>query len=240
MSVRTASGIVCLATLVSGCTWLGGSRVDQGFTSDTLTPVNVSVQDVYYKGQSAFKVELTETQQLAILTGSRGGNGESLALLPVQFSKGVIELDIAGDVNGKGAADARGFVGIAFHVQPQATAYEAIYLRMANGSLALPAPEAPRNERGIQYIAHPDFHFQQSRSLFPGVYEKAAPVAPKQWFHYRIVVNDQGAQAYLNHQPSPVLSVSPLKMGASTGQIGLFVDDGSVGYFSNIKITHMP
>jgi hypothetical protein len=48
---------------------------------------------------------------------------------------------------------------------------------MTNGRLNDPAPPAPRIERAIQYVAHPDFHFAVSREQFPGRYEKGADIA---------------------------------------------------------------
>ena len=200
------------------------------------TPINVDItKDVVYHGKKALKVEITKSVQDAMLNNEIGGNGITLAVIDnSEFSQGVIELDIAGEVNHKGSADARGFVGVAFHIQPEATQYEAIYLRMTNGTLNTPIPPEPRNLRAIQYIAHPNFHFDVSRKDAPMVFEKAAPVKPKQWFHYKLEITQDRAQAYIDGVL--VLDV-PLKLEKHSGKIGLFVDDGSAGYFANIRIT---
>ena len=147
-----------------------------------------------------------------------------------------IEVDIAAEVNGKGAPDARGFAGLAFHVNPQKQSYDAIYLRMTNGRLAQPVPPEPRIERAIQYVAKPNWDFSVFREKFPGQYEKGANIAPKTWIRYRIDVNGNQARAYVNGESEPSLVINDIKHANQSGAIGLWVDDGTSAYFRNLKI----
>jgi hypothetical protein len=55
----------------------------------------------------------------------------------------------------------------------------------------------------------------------------------------KIVVKGNVAKLYLNDNKHPSLIVSDLKLGADlSGGIGLFVDVGTEGYFSDLKISN--
>jgi hypothetical protein len=200
-----------------------------------VTAQDVKLQSTVYQGRPALKVELTDALQQRILNG-QGSNNPAFALLPVDFQNGTIEVDIAAEVNGKGAPDARAFAGVAFHIPPDFSKYEAVYLRMTNGRLVQPAPPEPRISRAIQYTAHPDFHWQVSRKDFPGKYERGANIAPAMWIHFRLEISGSQVKAYVNDEKEPALTVEDMKLGNTTGKIGLWLDDGTAAYFSNIKI----
>lgn len=202
---------------------------------DDVTLHNVTAQVATYQGREALKVELTDTIQQRILQG-QGSNFPAFALLPADFRNGIIEVDLAGELNGKGAPDVRAFVGIAFHIPADKSTYEAVYLRMTNGRLANPVPAEPRLSRAIQYTAHPDFHWPVSRKGFPGKYEKGANIAPNRWIRFRLEISGSELKAFINDEKEPALTVSDLKFGGSTGKIGLWVDDGTAAYFSNLRI----
>ena len=159
-----------------------------------------------------------------------------LPCCPVDFTNGTIEVDVAAELNGKGAPDARGFAGIAFHIPPDYSIFEAIYLRMTNGRLAQPTPTEPRISRAIQYTAHPDFHWEVSRKDFPGKYESGANIAPATWIRFRLEISGSQVKAYINDEKEPALTVEDMKYGNRTGKIGLWIDDGTAAYFSDIKI----
>src|SRR5262249_54851318 len=141
---------------------------------------------------------------------------------------------LAGELTHKGGADARGFVGLAFHIDAERNLYEAIYLRMANGRLNDPQPPAPRIERAIQYVAHPDFHFNVSRTRFPGRYERGADIALGRWHHLRLEVGGRHARVMVDGIEA--LVVDDLHYGGRSGSVGLFVDDGSRGYFHRLSV----
>ena len=186
-----------------------------------------------WNDRSCLAVELTDEVQ-AHVVATRGGNGPSYAIVDRDFVDGVIEVDLAGELTNKGGADARGFVGVAFHIDADNRRYEAIYLRMTNGRLNRPQPPAPRIDRAIQYVAHPDFHFNVSRARVPGRYERGADVALGRWHHLRIEIAGPRARALLDGNEA--LVVDDLHYGGRSGSVGLFVDDGSRGYFHQLQV----
>lgn len=185
-----------------------------------------------WSGKPALAVELTAVDQA--IARVKGGNGPSYAIVSRDFTDGVIEVELAAVLTGKGGADARGFAGIAFHVSPDLDKYEAVYLRMANGRLNDPQPPAPRIDRAIQYVAHPDFHFFVSREKFPGKYERGADIAIGRWHKLRLEV--AGPKARVLVDGAEALAIDDLHYAGRRGPVGLFIDDGSRGYFRNLTI----
>lgn len=58
-----------------------------------------------------------------------------------------------------------------------------------------------------------------------------------EWIKLKIVVKDAQAKLFINDNKQPVLVVNDLKHGAgSSGAIGLWVDVGTEGFFSDLKI----
>jgi len=143
-----------------------------------LKLVDVVVEPGSFMDRAALKVEIDPALQARILEGS-AATRTSLALVPGDFRDGTIEVEVAAEPNGRGGPDARGFAGLAFRVSEDATTYEAIYLRMTNGRLVQPAPPAPRIDRAIQYVSHPEWTFERFRETAPGAYERGANIAPR-------------------------------------------------------------
>lgn len=194
----------------------------------------VNASAATFKERSAVMVELTPEAQKGLLAGTGVGNGPSFIMPPVQMANGVIEVDLAARINGKGAPDVRGFVGIAFHIDDKAETFEAVYLRMANGSKNNPPPPAPRNVFAVQYISYPDRYWRKLRQEHPNVYEKAAPVAIESWHKLRLEVAGSTVNAFVDGEK--VLTVNDLRFPNRKGRIGLWVDDGTAGYFSDLKV----
>jgi RNA polymerase sigma factor (sigma-70 family) len=142
----------------------------------------------------------------------------------LNFSEGVIEVDIAAFT---------GHTGIAFWVQ-DSQRYSAVYFRPQN------RPEDPiSGNRGIQYVALPNFGWRELRSEFPGVYENRAllPGADSgEWFHVRLEVNARQAQAWINNSAEPCLVVNDLLTTNKSGSVGFFMGEGSSGIYSNLRI----
>jgi hypothetical protein len=202
---------------------------------DGLRAHDVVLGAANWQGRKALRVDLSAAVQKRV-TATQNGNQPAFALLPGRFGDGSIEVDIGGEVNGRGDRDSRAFVGVAFHIPDDLSVYEAVYLRMTNGRLALPTPPAPRIDRAIQYTAHPDFHFDVSRRRAPGRYENGADIAPGRWTSLRLVVAGTRLQAYVGGSATPALEVSDLRYAGRAGQIGLWVDDGTAGYFANLRV----
>jgi hypothetical protein len=211
-----------------------GSGWGQSIPLDAL-PSGAVLQDVTatpsgFRGRKALRVELAVTRG----TFDLNFDAPTFVVIPADFTNGTIAVDLVGQLNGKGPATARGFVGLAFRIRPDISSFEAIYLRPTNGRDAPP----PRNEHAIQYYAYPDWKFDRKRKESPGKYEKGADIGPGEWIHFRIVVDGAVAKAYINDQPEPTLVVNDLKLGAGAqGAIGLWVGNGTEAYFANLVVT---
>ncbi len=146
----------------------------------------------------------------------------------MDFKNGIIEIDIKGkDVQGES------FTGIAFHGLDNKT-FEGIYFRPFN----FKNPE--RSSHAIQYIFMPDHDWSELRNKYPGKYEHTInPVPdPNNWFHAKIVVSYPEIKVYVNNSDKPTLEVEAI--GTNTnGKIGIWVGNGSEGWFKNFTITKM-
>jgi hypothetical protein len=146
----------------------------------------------------------------------------------VTFSNGVIEIDLRGqDVL------QRSFVGVAFHAINDST-YDAIYF----GPFNFQTSDSARRIHAVQYINHPVYTWRKLREEQNGVFENALinPPSPTQWFHATIKVDNDSIQVFANDDKKPSMRVKKLNQTRS-GNIGLWVGDGSGGDFANLVIT---
>lgn len=194
----------------------------------------VTTTHAAHSGRPALRLELSEEEQAAQLAGA-GGNRPTFAVLNVPFTNGVIEVDIAAEINGRGGEDARGFAGVAFHLSEDGEAFEAVYLRMSNGTANISPPPSPRDVRAIQYIAHPGFHFADSRAVRPAHYEKAANVALGRWYRLRLEIDGSNLKAFVDGVLA--LAIDDLRRADHRGAIGLWVGDGTRAHFANLTIS---
>lgn len=184
----------------------------------------VAAELVSYRGRPALRVmeddgPPTAEHALAILLGS-------------DFKDGVIETEIAGAPRAGAAEGMRGFVGLAFRVQPDGAAFECFYLRPTNGR----ANDQLRRNHATQYISHPDYPWHRLRAETPGVYESYTDLVPGEWTPIRIVVAGVQAQLYVNGAEQPCLVVNDLKLGETQGQIALWIGAGTEAYFSPVVV----
>jgi hypothetical protein len=159
------------------------------------------------------------------------GPGNGIAWLESQdFVDGTIEVDL----KGRNVPQAS-FIGVAFRVVDGET-HDAVYFRPFN----FKSPNEVNRSHGVQYVSHPVYTWQKLRTEKPGVYENQVnPVPdPEGWFHARITVAGSRIQVFVNDASSPSLSVEALSERKS-GRIGLWVGNGSDGWFANLKITPM-
>ncbi|MFM2042255.1 MAG: hypothetical protein RLY86_831 [Pseudomonadota bacterium] len=225
--------LTALATLLA----LSSGSTAAALGPDTKAPIieayrDVAGVEVEYSSRRALSLELTAEEQSLQRAGA-GGNRPTYAIVPGSFENGIIEVDIAANLNGRGGAESRGFAGVAFRLGDDGR-FDAVYLRAANGSRNVPPPPPPRDVRAIQYISHPDFHFSESRAVAPGVYEKAAPIAVGTWHRLRLEINGSRLVASVDDQV--VLQVDNLRLDRP-GNVALWVGDGTSAYFSNLRIT---
>ena len=146
----------------------------------------------------------------------------------VELSEGTIELEIKGK-NQPG----RSFVGIAFHGQDNQT-FDAVYLRPFN----VQAPVEDRRSHSIQYVSMPGHDWSNLRNNHPGKYESAltpAP-APESWVTLKLVLEGKILSAFVNGSDKPALTIELLN-DRLDGKVGLWVGNGSDGWFRNLKVT---
>jgi hypothetical protein len=194
----------------------------------------VTASPRHWNGRDCLSLELTDDEQAGRLDKTRSSNGPSFAIVHRDFTDGTIEADIGAELTGKGAPDDRGFAGLSFHIGQDFETHETVYLRMTNGRLNVPPPPPPRIDRAVQYVAHPDFHFEVSREAFPGRYERGADIAIGRWHRLRLEVQGPHLRALVDGVE--VLTVDDLHYAGRRGPVGLFVGDGSRGFFANFAV----
>jgi hypothetical protein len=190
-----------------------------------LEVVNGTAEVATYRGRRAVHFEP--------LPDHRGPGDAVLAILTgPDFKDGTIEVDVAGSRRADSGLDERGFIGLAFRVQPHASSYENIYLRPANGR----ADDQLQRNHSVQYTSHPDFPWRRLRDENPGQYESYVDLEPAVWTKMKIVVSGTRASLYVNDAQQPCLIVTDLKLGESHGQIALWAHWSTDGYFSNLTV----
>ncbi len=80
--------------------------------------------------------------------------------------------------------------------------------------------------------------WQVLRSEHPGIYERAVVPEPDgdEWFHVRVVVQRPKVSVFVNGRTEPCLVVDELS-DRSHGSLGVWVGEGSAGYFANPRVT---
>lgn len=191
-------------------------------------PVNTFINAVTIDGKQALRVTkdpvITEVDEptFAKLIGS-------------DFKNGVIEVNVLSRLLENAPDFARGFIGVAFRVDESNSKFEGLYIRPTNGR----ADDQLRRNRSTQYFSYPDFKFDRLRNESAGMYESYADMGLNEWIKIKIEVHNEKAKLYLNENSQPVLVVNDLKHGAeSSGGIGLWVDIGTDGYFTDLRITN--
>lgn len=155
----------------------------------------------------------------------------SFLLLPDTLSDGRIEVDLCARLLPDAPDYARGFIGLAYRVQSDLSAYESVYLRPANGKQYNPEP--PRDQRAVQYYAYPDWTFDVLRDREPGRFEAGADIQLDRW--HKLAITFSGTEFAASIDGKRVLQGAGKGKPAS-GMIGLWADIGTEGYFSNLQI----
>ncbi len=159
--------------------------------------------------------------------------GSAIAVLPKSdFSDGTIEVEVAGKPRQGAPPDARGFVGLAFRVQPHGAKYECFYIRPTNGR----AGDQLQRNHSVQYVSEPEYGWQRLRQENPGKYESYADMEPGVWTKLKIEVAGVKARLFVNGASQPCLIVNDLKLGESRGQIALWAGSDADCYFSNLVV----
>lgn len=151
----------------------------------------------------------------------------------IDFKNGTIEVKVLSKLLPNAPELARGFIGIAFRINDSNSKFEGTYIRPTNGR----ADDQLRRNHSIQYFSFPDYKFERLRKDAPGAYESYADMGLNEWIKLKITVTDNHAKLFINDNEQPSLIVNDLKHGAnSSGTIGLWVDIGTEGFFSDLRI----
>jgi len=199
-----------------------------------MQPSNVRTERVTYKGRRALRVT-------DIAPASVGGIDRLLILNKTEFQDGVLEIELTGEPAPHAGEGARGFVGVAFRVVPDAAKdaanvaakYECFYLRPTNGR----ADDQVRRNHAVQYVSFPDFPWHRLRKEFPEKYESYVDLVPGEWTKLKIEVRGDKARLYVHDAPQPVLVVNDLKHGQSQGQIALSIGPGTIAHFADLRVS---
>lgn len=150
----------------------------------------------------------------------------------VNLENGVVEVKVLSRLLPNAPAFARGFIGLAFRINEDNSAFESIYLRPTNGR----ADDQFRRNHTIQYFAYPDYKFDRLRAESKGEYETYADIGLDEWITVRIECKGKSATLYLNDQEVPAFLVKEMLGSTNSGSIGLWVEIGTEGYFKDFKI----
>jgi hypothetical protein len=198
-----------------------------GFDKSNLEANHVYMSIEKMNGKQVVKVVKDSTQNGADLPTFVKVKG-------IDLKDGTIEVKVLSRLLKNAPASARGFIGVAFHIDSLNSKFEGIYLRPTNGR----AEDQLRRNHSIQYFSHPDYDFDRLRKEANGVYESYADMDLNEWITMRIEIKGKQAKLFLNNNKQPSLIVNDLKLGDNvSGAIGLWVDGGTEGYFKDLKIT---
>jgi hypothetical protein len=232
--MQTPTGVAIaglIVLLVSGRVW---SQVKEHplQSADGLALHNVAAAPATLQGRSGLRVTMSEAAR------GKQGQVEQLARInDVEFSNGVIEVELAGAPAPDAPEGARGFVGIAFRLQPDNLTYDAFYLRPTNGR----ADDQERRNHAAQYISHPAWTWSRLRKETPSKYESYVDLEPGVWTKVKIEVRGSVARLFVHDNQQPTLIVNDVKTGAQAkGGVALWLDAGTVAHFRNLRIAPAP
>ena len=194
--------------------------------SNRLEAVNVSMSIEKLKGKEVIKViKDSSVKEFDEPTFVR--------IKGTDFKNGTIEVKVLSRLLKNAPEFARGFIGIAFHINDSNSKYESIYIRPTNAR----ADDQVRRNHSIQYYSYPDYKFDRLRKESPERYESYADMEMNKWITLRIEVKEAQAKLFINKNEQPSLVVNDLKHGANvSGAIALWVETGTEGFFSDLKI----
>jgi hypothetical protein len=194
--------------------------------SNRLEPVNVFMSIEKIMGKKVVKVIKDSSVKEA-------DEPTFVKIKGVVFENGTIEVKVLSRLLKNAPDFARGFIGIAFRINDSNTKFESIYIRPINARVE----DQVRRNHSIQYYSYPDYKFDRLRKESPERYESYADMEMNRWITMTIKVKDAQAKLFLGHNTQPSLIVNDLKHGTDlSGAIGLWVETGTEGFFSDIKV----
>jgi hypothetical protein len=237
--MRTLSRSIRLS-LAIGCLLVSAPLAAQDLALESAAGLklhNVQADAVTLHGKRGLRVSFSPEakQRFRNLSPEQQAQFETLAIIEgSNFANGIIEAEIAGEPAPDAPEGARGFVGIAFRVQPDLRTYDAFYLRPTNGR----ADDQVRRNHSVQYVSHPDWPWFRLRREFPERYESYVDLEPGKWTRIRIEIDGQRARLFVHGQPQPVLIVNDVKTGAGgRGAIALWINPGTIAHFRDLRVS---
>jgi len=201
---------------------------------------NVTAEPAALQGKKGLRVTISEEtlRRLQGMTPEERIKLEPLASIEdLDFSNGVIEVEIAGAPGPGAEQGARGFVGVAFRLQKDMQTYDAFYLRPTNGR----AEDQERRNHATQYIAHPEWPWFRLRKETPSRYEAYVDLVPGAWTKIKVEVRGERARLYVHDQEQPTLIVNDVKSGAQgKGAVALWIGPGTIAHFRNLRVGPLP
>lgn len=225
MNLRHVSSIAVLAVCLSGRL---PRQLSQEIRLDNIEKLelhHLNAEIVSYRGRAAVRIANTRP--------ANSDYGEGLAIVRgASLEDGTIEATLSGETAPDAPPELRGFVGIAFRVVDRSH-FECIYIRPKNGR----SEDQLQRNHSTQYISIPGFPWDKLRRESPGKYESYVDLVPGQWTKLKIETRGKSAKLYVNGAEQPTLIVNDLKQPLSNGGIALWVGQGTIAHFADVKVT---
>ena len=196
-------------------------------STDGLALHSVDAEMASHDGSEAIRVVLSadagsvENPNFALIDG-------------LDFTDGVIEVEVAGLTLPDGPPLARGFIGFAFRIADDLSGFESMYIRPTNGR----AEDQLRRNHSVQYFSYPDYGWKRLRDETPGLYETYTDLVAGVWTKLRAEIKGETARLFVHDVDQPTLIVNDMKLGPKAhGSVGLWVGPGTEGFFRNFRIT---
>ncbi len=222
---------VFLFLLLAVCCSCGPGSLDSNVKSFPLNStaglelINVKADIVDHHGMKGIQVSKNEDN----IPG-----GTLVIITDTDFKNGTIELELTGEPAPVADPQMRGFVGVAFRVNPSdISSYECFYLRPTNAR----ASNQMRRNHSIQYVSHPEHPWYRLRNEHPGVYESYVDLVPGEWTKIKIQVTDDKAKLFIHGAEQPSLIVNDLKHGVSEGKIALWLHSSTLARYRNLTVS---
>jgi len=194
-------------------------------STKSLELINVKAEVVEHNGKKGIEISKIHGEI----------NGETLVIIPdVHFKDGTISVELTGEPASGAAPQMRGFVGVAFHVDPSDySRYECFYLRPMNAR----ANNQLQRNHTTQYVSHPEFPWYKLRDENPGLYESYVDIVPGEWTKIKIKIAGNTAKLYLHEENQPCLIVNDLKQDKSVGKVALWLHSSTLARYRNLVVT---
>ncbi len=179
-------------------------------------------------------VEHMHKKGIQVTKASDDIEGETLVIISgITFANGTISLELTGEPAADAAPTMRGFVGLAFHLNPEDNAkYDCFYLRPTNAR----ADNQLLRNHTTQYISHPEYPWHALRKESPGLYESYVDVVPGEWTKIKIEIDGKNGRLFLHGNDQPCLIINDLK-GQDSGKIALWMHSSTKARFRNLQVT---